>query len=115
LVKRAVPASVLSFFNNPQILLQPDALTKLQASFAARGPQGMAVFNQLVEAVKVGLATGIHNVFVFSLVLMILGLIAVLFLKEIELRGGPSKKATTPIEDVEDIMPEDTGDLVGTF
>ena len=37
LVKQTVPASVLSLFNNPQILLQPDALTKLRASFAAGG------------------------------------------------------------------------------
>ena len=115
LVKRAVPANVLSFFNNPQILLQPDALAKLQATFAARGSQGMAVFNQLIEAVKIGLTTGIHNVFVFSLVLMILGLIVVLFLKEIELRGGPSKKATTPIEGAEDVVPEDAANMIGTF
>ena len=31
---------------------------------------------------------GIHNVFVLSLGLMIVGLVAVLFLKEIPLRGG---------------------------
>ncbi|HET9921409.1 MAG TPA: MFS transporter, partial [Ktedonobacteraceae bacterium] len=113
LVKQAVPAQVLSIFNNPQILLQPDALTKLQASFAARGAQGLAIFNQLIEAVKVGLTAGIHDVFIFSFVLMIVGLIAVLFLKEIELRGGPSKKTTTPVEAVDDIVPEDLPAAVG--
>ena len=46
------------------------------------------MLHQIIEAVKVGLAQGIHNVFVLSLGLMIVGLIAVLFLKEIPLKGG---------------------------
>jgi len=88
MVKQFVPAKVLSFFDNPQILLSPDALAKMQAGAAARGPQALALFNQIIEAVKVGLAQGIHNVFILSLALMIVGLIAVFFLKEIPLRGG---------------------------
>jgi hypothetical protein len=56
------------------------------------------MLHQIIEAVKVGLAQGIHNVFVLSLGLMIVGLIAVFFLKEIPLRGG----RLTEKEDVED-------------
>jgi hypothetical protein len=52
------------------------------------GPQSVAMLHQIIEAVKIGLAQGIHNVFVLSLGLMIVGLVAVLFLKEIPLRGG---------------------------
>jgi EmrB/QacA subfamily drug resistance transporter len=92
MVKQALPAKVLSFFDNPQILLSPDAQTKMYASFAAQGPRGLALYNQLIEAVKVGLTQGIHNVFVLSFVTMILGLLAVLFLKEITLRGGRTKQ-----------------------
>ena len=112
-VKQAVPAKVLSLFHNPQILLQPAALTQIQADFARAGAQGMALFNGLVNAVKIGLTTGIHNVFIFSLVLMILGLIAVFFLKEVELIGSARK--TTPIEAAEDVAPEDAVDMIGTF
>jgi EmrB/QacA subfamily drug resistance transporter len=92
MVKQALPAKVLSFFDNPQILLSPDAQAKMYASFAAQGPRGLALYNQLIESVKVGLTQGIHNVFVLSLVAMILGLLAVLFLKEITLRGGRTKQ-----------------------
>jgi len=92
MVKQALPAKVLSFFDNPQILLSPDAQAKMYASFAAQGPRGLALYNQLIEAVKVGLTQGIHNVFVLSFVTMILGLLAVLFLKEITLRGGRTKQ-----------------------
>ncbi len=92
MVKQALPAKVLSFFDNPQILLSPDAQAKMYADFAAQGPRGLALYNQLIEAVKVGLTQGIHNVFVLSFVTMILGLLAVLFLKEITLRGGSTKQ-----------------------
>jgi len=92
-VKQLVPAKVLAAFNNPQILLSPDALAQMQAQAAAGGQQALALFHQIIEAVKIGLTQGIHNVFVLSLVLMIAGLVAVLFLKEIPLRGGrPAKK-----------------------
>ena len=77
----------------------------MYASFAAQGPRGLALYNQLLEAVKVGLTQGIHNVFVLSLVTMILGLLAVLFLKEITLRGGRSKQQNASAA-VEDAGPE---------
>src|SRR5436305_2213974 len=99
MVKQALPAKVLSFFDNPQILLSPDAQTKMYASFAAQGPRGLALYSQLIEAVKVGLTQGIHNVFVLSFVTMILGLLAVLFLKEITLRGGRTKQQGAVAED----------------
>jgi len=100
-VKQFVPANTLAVFNNPQILLSPDALTKMQAGAAARGPQALALFHQIIEAVKIGLAQGIHNVFVLSLGLMIVGLVTVLFLKEIPLKGGRTTKENT-LESVEE-------------
>jgi EmrB/QacA subfamily drug resistance transporter len=100
-VKQFVPATTLAVFNNPQILLSPDALAKMQAGAAARGPQALALFHQIIEAVKIGLAQGIHNVFVLSLGLMIVGLVTVLFLKEIPLKGGRTTKENT-LESVEE-------------
>ncbi len=99
--KNALPAAVkqlaaiqpavgkfLAVFNNPQVLLSPDVKAQMLAKAAANGPRGVILFNQIIEAVKTGLAQGIHNVFVLSLGLMIAGLVAVFFLKEIPLRGG---------------------------
>lgn len=104
-VKQSLPAKVLAVFNNPQILLSPDASAHLQATFAAQGPQGQALFNTIIEAVKIGLTQGVHNVFVLSLGIMIVGFIAVLFLKEIPLRGGRSRTANA-VTAVEDAAPE---------
>ena len=95
-VHRLIPASALAVFHNPQVLLSPGLLAQMQAQFAAQGPQTLALFRQVIEAVKIGLAQGIHNVFILSFGLMIAGLIAVLFLKEIPLRGGrTAEKAAT--------------------
>src|SRR5258707_1001623 len=95
-VNRFIPASALAVFHNPQVLLSPGLLAQMPAQFAAHGPQTLALFRQVIEAVKIGLAQGIHNVFILSFGLMIAGLIAVLFLKEIPLRGGrTAEKAAT--------------------
>ena len=57
----------------------------MQAEFAGFHLQGL--FNQIIEAVKIGLAQGIHNVFLLSVVIMAVGTVAVFFLKEVPLRG----------------------------
>jgi hypothetical protein len=90
-VAQAVPAQVLEGLHNPQILLSPEAQTQLAGQFAQAGAQGQALFTALMDAVRTGLVAGIHWVFLFSLVLMAIGLVAVFFLPEIELRGGRKK------------------------
>jgi EmrB/QacA subfamily drug resistance transporter len=85
-LRHLLPASLLSAFDNPLILLSPDALSQIRAGFAGYGMQGTAAFNMLLQAVKMGLAQSIHNVFMLSLVVILFGLIAVFFLKEIPLR-----------------------------
>ena len=91
-VQQQVPAQVLAGFNNPQILLSPEAQAQMSQQFAALGTQGQALYTALLEAVKTGLVQGIHSVFVLSLVLMGVGLLAVFFLPEIELRGGRGRR-----------------------
>ncbi len=111
-VKHSVPANVLAVFNNPQILLSPDALAQMQAKFAAGGQQALVIFHQMIEAVKIGLAQGIHNVFVMSLIIMVVGLVSVFFLKEIPLRGGRSAQKSA-VESVEDEVRQPEGSLSG--
>ena len=85
-LRHFLPASILDAFDNPLILLSPDALSQIRSGFVGYGAQGIAAFNMLLQAVKIGLAQSIHNVFVLSLVVILFGLIAVFFLKEIPLR-----------------------------
>ena len=98
---------VLGVFNNPQVLLQPGLETQLQTEFARFHLQGL--FNQIIEAVKIGLAQGIHNVFLLSVVIMVVGTISVFFLKEIPLRGR--SRAQEAAEHATDGTPEAESNL----
>jgi len=92
-VKAVVPTKFLSVFDNPNVLLSADTQKQVLAGFSSFGTRGGALYNQLLEAVKVGLTSGIHNVFVLCTVLMVVGFVAIFFLKEIPLRGGKKKAA----------------------
>jgi EmrB/QacA subfamily drug resistance transporter len=101
-VKAIIPAKALSAFDNPNILLSPDSQKQLLASFAHLGPQGIVVYHQLLEAIKVGLTSGIHNVYVLSSILMCIGFVAIFFLKEIPLIGGKRNAASSQETEDED-------------
>jgi hypothetical protein len=79
----------------------------MRVASAAHGQQGLALFNIAIDAVKTGLTQGIHNVFVLSFGFMIVGLIAVLFLKEIPLRGKRSSEEVSG-EVVDAVEPENS-------
>jgi hypothetical protein len=99
LLKRVVPAAQLAQLENPQLLLAPDFVAKIQHSFAALGPQGLILFQQLIEAIQKSLSTAITNVFFLGFIIMLLGLFSVLFLREIPLRqshSAPVTDASTP-------------------
>lgn len=92
-LKRIVPTDQLAQLENPQLLLAPDFVAKIQHGFAAIGPQGLIIFRQLIEAIQTSLSTAITNVFFLGFIIMLLGLISVLFLREIPLR----KSHTAPV------------------
>jgi EmrB/QacA subfamily drug resistance transporter len=82
-VTHALPSAVLSKFGDPNTLLNP-----LQAGgpHLPQTPQALALYQQIVEAMKQALAQSIHQVFVLCLIIMVAGLISVFFLREIKLR-----------------------------
>ena len=90
LLKHVVPAGQLAQLENPQLLLAPDVVAKIQHGFAALGPQGLTLFRQLIEAMQASLSTAITNVFFLGFIIMVVGLIDVLFLREIPLRKSNS-------------------------
>lgn len=91
-VTHALPPAVLSQFGDPNTLLNP-----LQAGspHLPHTPQALALYQQIVEAMKQALAQSIHQVFVLCLVIMVAGLISVFFLREIKLRDkrGAAREA----------------------
>jgi EmrB/QacA subfamily drug resistance transporter len=107
-VKAVIPAAALNQFNNPQILLSPDAQAQLHQTFGAFGPQGLMLLNELLDSVKMAMAQGVHGIFLFSVGLTILSIITLFFLKEIPLRGG-RRREEPAVAAVEEALAEESG------
>jgi len=89
---------------SPQQVFDP---AKLAATRAALPPQFQPVFDQVMNAVRVGLSQALHDIFLISAGILVLALIATLFLKEVPLRkadreAGASlgEPSPVPVEDV---------------
>ena len=82
----AIPPDRLQALQNPQVLLAPQATEQIQQAFTAMGPQGQALFAQLIQAIRTSLAVSITSLFIFGAVAMALGFVVTLFLEEIPLR-----------------------------
>ena len=72
--------------DNPQVLLSSGARQTIATSFDKYGAQGHQLFLAFMDAVRHSLASAISDLFVLGTVIGILGLVAVLFLKEVPLR-----------------------------
>jgi hypothetical protein len=77
---------VRSGVSNPQAVFDPIA-TRRAAATAAGGPQAAAIFDQVVHALRAGLAGTLHDVFLYCGAVLVLALVASLFLREVRLRG----------------------------
>lgn len=97
----AVPADRLAALQNPQVLLAPQTAAEMQRSFAAMGPEGQALLDQLLHAIRASLATAITDLFLVSAGAMALAFVVTLFLREIPLRSG-RHHTTATVETIED-------------
>ncbi len=81
---RLVPSGV----SNPQAVFDPSAIAaRRTAATAAGGPQAAAIFDQILHALRAGLAGTLHDVFLYSGAVLVLALVASVFLREVRLRG----------------------------
>jgi EmrB/QacA subfamily drug resistance transporter len=85
-LKQAVPPGRLAALQNPQVLLAPGVEAIIRQAFAAFGPQGLTLFDQLLHAIRISLAGAVTDIFVVTTGVMLLALIATLFLREVPLR-----------------------------
>lgn len=83
-----LPGPLLNLFHTPDILLNAAARQSTRAQFATLGPQGAHLFDQVIVSVQAGLMQSLHSVFLLSLVILLIGLVAVIFLPEIELQAA---------------------------
>jgi EmrB/QacA subfamily drug resistance transporter len=92
-VKAILPANLLSAFDNPNVLLSSATQQQFQAALSHFGPAAKTLYVQLMQAVKVGLTSGIHDVFVLSTILMGIAFLAIFFLREVPLSNGRREEA----------------------
>ena len=86
-VRGALPEGQLDeMANNPQALVNPEALDRLQASFAGRGAQGGELVTQLLTALRETLASAIGDVFVVVTAALAIAFVVTVFLREVPLR-----------------------------
>jgi EmrB/QacA subfamily drug resistance transporter len=91
-----IPSQISGFISsggsNPQTLFDPAQIAARRAQAAALGPQGAAFFDQVLHAIRAGLATTLHEVFLYGAAVLILALIASVFLNDVPLRGRQSAR-----------------------
>ncbi len=74
--------------SSPQTLFDPAQIAASRAKAAsAFGSQGAAIFDQVLHAVRVALASTLHEVFLYGAAALIIALIATVFLKDVPLRA----------------------------
>jgi EmrB/QacA subfamily drug resistance transporter len=93
-VTAIVPAGQLAQFENPQALLNPQAADAMRQSLLQLGPQGEQAYDALFASIKVGLVAALHDVFLLGAILALLGVITVLFMRELPLRKSYGPPAT---------------------
>ncbi len=91
-----LPSQVARFVtsggSNPQTLFDPAQIAARRTQAGALGAQGAAIFDQVLHAIRVGLATTLHEVFLYGAAVLILALIASVFLNDVPLRGQQSAR-----------------------
>ncbi len=81
----------------------------LQAKLAQLGPQGQALYEQLMHAVRTSFASAVTEIFVIGAAMMVLAFISTLFLKEIPLRkshrhGEPAAAAAASGDEEQPVL-----------
>ncbi|MEP7105951.1 MAG: hypothetical protein ABI838_08900, partial [Chloroflexota bacterium] len=93
-----LPPSVAAQFKgfsggaSPQQLFDP---AKLAATRAALPANAQPIFDQVMHAVRVGLSQALHDIFLYSALILVLALVATVFLKEVPLRKAEAGVAAT--------------------
>ena len=86
--RQAIPPDVLSdLSDNPQALVNPNALESIQAMLGEQGPQGADLAQNLLVALRTTLASAIGDVFLLAVVTAAVAFGATMFIREVPLRG----------------------------
>lgn len=79
----SITTAQLNALHNPRILVDANAMTTLENSFVALGPQGNELFKQSVEIVHSSMQQGLQNVFIAAALLVCISVIFAISIKEL--------------------------------
>lgn len=86
-IKAMMPAQALTALSiSPQALVSPEAQRQLKTIMERLGPQGVALYKQLLQVLKQSLGSALSKVFFVGLLVLIVAFIVNLFIREIPLR-----------------------------
>jgi EmrB/QacA subfamily drug resistance transporter len=77
--------------SSPQAALDPKHLAQTRASYPA---QAQPLYDNVVHAMRLGLADAIHDVFLIGAAILVVALVATLFLREVPIKRG--RQAVAP-------------------
>lgn len=115
-VQDRVPADLLARLEDPQILLSPSALEKLEAGFGLLGSDGSRLFQETISSMRGVLGDALAEVFFLGLIVAIAAFFVSLFLKELPLRTSvhdeaPPERAPIPDKGTSDSWAGEPGAL----
>jgi MFS family permease len=87
-LKTSIDTATLTSISNPRVLLSAQAMAELQDIFRKTGDQAPALFEQIVQAIRSSLESGLHTVFLIGAVTMLVSFLLILTIPEISLDGG---------------------------
>jgi len=86
-ILQKIPAEQMNALTeNPQALVNPDALVQLQTVFEGMGEQGITLFNSLIITLREALSSAIGQVFLVLFFFVLGALVLSFFIKQIPLR-----------------------------
>jgi MFS family permease len=80
-----LPPDRLAQLSNPQALLNPEAANALRESLAT-GPQGAQIVEAIMGAIRVALASALHEVFLASALISVVVILVTLLLPDVPLK-----------------------------
>lgn len=104
-VVESTPPELLHQLENPQFLLSPEQLGVVRSAFENLGPQGGALFEGALSALRVSLANAIGEAFWLAVFVMIAAVVAGAFLQEVPIRrthdfeGADEPVETEPVSE----------------
>lgn len=85
-IRQHVSPEQLGLLRNPQALVSPEAMARMQQAFEQFGSAGQQLFDQVMLALRLSLSSAITGLFAVGAAFMLLALVATAALPEIPLR-----------------------------